>query len=123
LLYQLSYAPSAARKRWSRNIRSIYTLRQPHHRGRYDDDIRLERGEEGYQVGAYMFNIVAADLIFAAIFLGILISQWPSPPWDLLLYGGALIMVVIPVLFYPVSKTLFLTFDLIFRHPAPEDFQ
>ena len=25
--------------------------------------IRLERGEEGYQVGAYMFNIVAAELI------------------------------------------------------------
>jgi hypothetical protein len=85
--------------------------------------IRLERGEEGYQVGAYMFNIVAAELIFAAIFLGILIARWPSPPWDLLLYGGAAMMIIIPVVFYPVSKTLFLAFDLIFRPPSPEDFR
>jgi hypothetical protein len=24
----------------------------------------LERGEQGYQVGSYMFNIIAAELIF-----------------------------------------------------------
>jgi hypothetical protein len=82
----------------------------------------LERGEEGYQVGAYMFNIVAAELVFALIFLAILVATWPSPPWDLLLYGGGALMVVAPVLFYPFSKTLFLAFDLIFRPPAPEDF-
>lgn len=31
--------------------------------------IGLERGEQGYVVGAYMFNIVAAELAFAAIFI------------------------------------------------------
>jgi uncharacterized protein (DUF983 family) len=45
-----------------------------------------ERGEQGYQVGSYMFNIVAAQLIFAAVFLGVLLLTWPSPPWDALLY-------------------------------------
>ena len=60
--------------------------------------IRLHRGEEGYQVGAYMFNIVAAELIFAAIFLGVLVYTWPTPPWDLLLYGGVILMVVVPFL-------------------------
>lgn len=84
--------------------------------------IRLERGEEGYQVGAYMFNIVAAELIFAAIFLGILLSTWPTPPWDKLLYGGIAMMLVAPLLFYPFSKTLFLAFDLVFRPASPEDF-
>ena len=29
---------------------------------------RFERGEEGYQVGAYMFNIIAAELLFAFLF-------------------------------------------------------
>ena len=48
--------------------------------------------------------------------------RWPAPPWDLLLYGGMVMMVVTPVLFYPFSKDLFLAFDLIFRPPAPEDF-
>ena len=84
--------------------------------------MRLERGEEGYQVGAYMFNIVAAELFFAAIFLATLIYRWPSPPWTLLLYGGMVMMVILPVLFYPFSKDLFLAFDLIFRPPGPEDF-
>jgi uncharacterized protein (DUF983 family) len=84
--------------------------------------MRLERGEEGYQVGAYMFNIVAAELFFAAIFLTTLAYRWPTPPWDLLLYGGMVMMVVTPVLFYPFSKDLFLAFDLMFRPPASEDF-
>jgi len=84
--------------------------------------IRLERGEEGYQVGAYMFNIVAAELFFAAVFLATVAYRWPTPPWDLLLYGGMVMMVVTPVLFYPFSKDVFLAFDLIFRPPAPEDF-
>jgi hypothetical protein len=69
-----------------------------------------------------MFNIVASELVFALIFLGVLIATWPNPPWDLLLYGGAVLMVVAPFLFYPFSKTLFLAFDLIFRPPTPEDF-
>jgi len=85
--------------------------------------MRLERGEAGYQVGAYMFNIVAAELVFAVIFLVILTSRWPEPPWTLLLYGGMATMVVMPVLLYPFSKDLFLAFDLIFRPPAPEDFE
>jgi hypothetical protein len=84
--------------------------------------MRLERGEEGYQVGAYMFNIVGAELIFAAIFLGVLVYTWPAPPWDELLYGGVALMISAPFILYPLSKTLFLAFDLIFRPPKPEDF-
>ena len=53
--------------------------------------LKLERGEEGYPVGSYMFNIVAAELIFAA-----------------------------PFAIFPFSKTLFLAFDLLFR-PATHD--
>jgi hypothetical protein len=70
-----------------------------------------------------MFNIVAAELVFALIFLGVLVITWPAPPWDLLLYGGAALMVIAPFLFYPFSKTLFLAFDLTFRAPSPEDFR
>jgi len=84
--------------------------------------IRLARGEEGYQVGAYMFNMIAAELIFAAIFLAILVYTWPNPPWTPLLYGGITLMIVLPALFYPFSKTLFLAFDLVFRPPTATDF-
>jgi uncharacterized protein (DUF983 family) len=85
--------------------------------------IRLARGEEGYQVGSYMFNMVAAELIFALIFVAIVVYTWPTPPWTWLLYGGVLLMLIVPVLFYPFSKTLFLAFDLLFRPPTAEDFK
>lgn len=65
---------------------------------------------------------VPAELIWAAIFLGILLATWPSPPWDALLYGGVALMVILPFLFFPFSKTLFLAFDLVFRPPGPNDF-
>jgi uncharacterized protein (DUF983 family) len=81
----------------------------------------LERGEHGYQVGSYMFNIIASELIFAAVFLAVLLATWPSPPWELLQYGGIALMVLAPVLFFPFSKTLFLAFDLLFRPATPEE--
>ena len=81
----------------------------------------MERGEQGYQVGSYMFAIIAAELMFAAIFVGVLLVTWPDPPWDLLLYGGMVLMIVVPFLFFPFSKTLFLAFDLTFRPATPEE--
>ena len=84
--------------------------------------LHLERGEHGYVVGAYMFNIIVAELVFIAIFIAVAAAMWPDPPWTFLQYGGVLLMIALPVLFYPFSKTLFLAFDLVFRPPRPEDF-
>ncbi len=80
--------------------------------------LRTERGEQGYVVGAYMFNIMAAELIWAALFLGVVWARWPSPPWELLTWGGGALMLALPFLCYPFSKTVFLAFDLLFRPPA-----
>ena len=77
--------------------------------------LRLDRGERGYQVGSYMLNIIAAELIFMAVFLGILFATWPNPPWTVLQYGGALLMVLAPVALYPFTKTVFLAMDLTVR--------
>lgn len=77
--------------------------------------LRLDRGERGYQVGSYMLNIIAAELIFMAVFLGILFATWPNPPWTALQYGGALLMVLAPVALYPFTKTVFLAMDLTVR--------
>jgi uncharacterized protein (DUF983 family) len=80
--------------------------------------LAFERGEEGYQVGSYMLNIVAAELVFAAVFVAIVLATWPSPPWTLLQYGGIALMVIAPFVLFPFSKTLFLAFDLVFRPPG-----
>jgi hypothetical protein len=68
-----------------------------------------------------MFNLVASELIFALVFLAVLIWTWPTPPWTLLQYGGIGLMVLAPLLFFPFSKTLFLAFDLLFRPATREE--
>jgi uncharacterized protein (DUF983 family) len=82
---------------------------------------RFERGEEGYQVGSYMFNIVASELAFAIVFVGLVAVTWPSPPWTLLQYGGIIMMIIAPFVFFPFSRALFLAFDLLFRPASRED--
>ncbi|MGH7630616.1 MAG: DUF983 domain-containing protein [Gemmatimonadales bacterium] len=85
--------------------------------------LRLERGEHGYVVGAYMFNIIAAELLFGAIAAAVVVATWPSPPWTALQWGGAALMIAAPLACYPFSKTLFLAFDLMFRPAQPEEFE
>ena len=82
----------------------------------------LERGEPGYWLGAYFFNLMAVETVFAIWVPGFLWWTWPDPPWGLLQITTAVLMVIFPVFFFPYSKTLFLAFDLLVRPPTDEDF-
>ncbi len=82
--------------------------------------LHLSRHEHGYQVGAYMLNIAVSELIGVTLLLSVAVWKWPNPPWDMLLYGGVLVMIAAPILFYPFAKTLFLALDLAFRPPGHE---
>lgn len=75
----------------------------------------LERGEQDYFLGAMMFNLVLSEMLFAAIFVAILVIMWPSVPWDGISIGAPLGMAAAPFLLYPVSKLVWLAFDLSFR--------
>jgi uncharacterized protein (DUF983 family) len=83
-----------------------------------DCSLPLERGETGYQVGSYMFNIIASELVLLTLFLAILAVTWPAPPWKQLQYGGAILAILAPLIFFPFTKTTFLAFDLVFRPPT-----
>ena len=74
--------------------------------------IHLERGEHGYVVGTYMFNLVASELVFAAVMITWVVGTWPTPPWDALQWVGVSLMVLLPILFYPVAQSLFLAAHL-----------
>lgn len=76
---------------------------------------RLERGEQDYFLGGMMFNLVLSELLFAAIFVTVLVLLWPTVPWDGIAVGAPLGMAIAPVLLYPVSKLLWLAVDLAFR--------
>jgi uncharacterized protein (DUF983 family) len=85
--------------------------------------LRFTRGEPGYWLGAYFINLVAAETIFSLLLGGILWWTWPNPPWGALVWELGIAMVLAPVAVYPFSHTLFLAVDLLFRPPAPEDYE
>lgn len=68
-----------------------------------------------------MFNLIAAELLFAALFIGAIVLTWPSPPWNVREYGGIALMILAPFVFLPFSKTLVLARDLIFRPATPDE--
>ena len=72
-------------------------------------------------IGANLLNLVAAEVLLMIVITTVLVRSWPDPPWDLLQYGAPLLMVVTPLLLYPVSKVLFVAFDLALHPDARPD--
>ena len=75
--------------------------------------------EEGYWTGAMIVNIGACMAWFAVLFVGTIVATLPDVNWVLLLAVGLLTMGVLPVVFYPHSKTIWMAFDL-YWHPFRE---
>jgi uncharacterized protein (DUF983 family) len=84
--------------------------------------LRLDRGESDYWLGAMLFNLIAAETLFAAGLVTVLVLTWPDPPWDALQWGSIIAMIVAPLILFPFTKLLWLAFDLVFRPPTPKDF-
>src|SRR5262245_49850010 len=83
---------------------------------------RMDRGEEGYFLGSLLFNLIAAEGAFGVGLLLVIVKTWPDPPWAMMRWGGIALMILLPLLFLPFSRTLWLAFDLIFRPSIPGDF-
>ncbi|HEV2642214.1 MAG TPA: hypothetical protein VGT98_05890 [Candidatus Elarobacter sp.] len=95
-------------------LRSWFTLR----RRCPGCHIRLDRGEsEDYFLGGIFFNIVLAELVFAAVLTVWLVAVWPDVPWDRIEYVLAAAMVLAPIVLYPMSRLLWLALDLLLRPP------
>lgn len=77
--------------------------------------------EEGYWVGALIANIAAAEGLFGLLFVGGVILTYPNTPWTALTIAGVSVMIVLPILFYPFSKMMWLWVDLAFIHPLDAD--
>ncbi len=73
--------------------------------------IEFER-EPGYWVGAVIINTTVIFATFILVFGGSVFLTWPDVPWGLVLVVTAVANVVIPAVFYPLSKTLWLAMDL-----------
>ena len=99
-------------------LRNWFTLRERCPRC----GLRFERGEEGdYYLGGLFFNLVLAELVFAVLFVVALVVMWPNVPWDAVEYVVATAVIAAPFALYPISKLLWLAFDLALRPVTPEE--
>ena len=85
--------------------------------------LRLERGEGDYFVGAYLFNLIAVELILFFVVCGFVAITWPDPPWTLITWTTAILMLSGCVLCYPFAKMTWLAVDLAIRPLSAEELQ
>lgn len=83
---------------------------------------RFER-EHGYWVGAMIINTTFVFGTFLLSFVGGILITWPDVPWTQLLIILLLINGILPVLFYPLSKTLWSAFEMGWHPLEPEEIE
>lgn len=72
--------------------------------------------EQGYYVGAMTIAILAAEALTVFLLVLAVIVTWPELPVMPLIIIGVGANIIFPILFYPISKTLWLAIDLAFLH-------
>lgn len=87
---------------------SIFKLKSRCPRCQFDFD-----REPGWWIGAMVMNIGAAIAAFGLYLPLALIITWPDVPWTLIAVVGCLLMAILPIVFYPISKTLWLAMDIL----------
>ncbi len=83
--------------------------------------ISWRRGYEGFELGALAISaVLVLGVLVVAMGIGIAVTlpDVAVVPLLLILGGGA---IVLPILFYPVSYTLWQAVDLAMRPPEPGD--
>ncbi|WKZ83267.1 MAG: DUF983 domain-containing protein [Acidimicrobiia bacterium] len=82
--------------------------------------LRFER-HEGYWVGAVAVNTLVTIAFFITFLVGSMVLTWPDPPWGAITIAAVIVNLVLPIAFYPWSKTIWVAFDLALHPPQPED--
>jgi hypothetical protein len=81
--------------------------------------IRFER-EPGYWVGAVVINTAVIFATFILVF-GIMVAvTYPDVPWGLVMAVTVGANLVVPLVFYPISKTLWAGLEMSW-HPLESD--
>jgi hypothetical protein len=75
--------------------------------------------EEGYWVGAVVVNTAVTFAAFVLTFVTAVLVTWPEVPWGWVTGVTVAVNLVIPILFYPISKSLWLGLELSWHPPEP----
>ena len=81
--------------------------------------LRFER-EPGYWVGAVTINTIVIFATFLIVFGGSVFLTWPDVPWTGVLIVTLAVNLLVPTIFYPISKTVWAALELSW-HPLEPD--
>ena len=76
--------------------------------------MRFERGD-GFMLGVMAINIGICSAVFTVYLVGGFVLTWPDPPIGVLTGVGLVLLAGLPVVFYPLSKTVWLAIDFFMR--------
>lgn len=77
--------------------------------------------ESGYWAGAITLNTAFIFATFLVTFVGGMVLTWPDVPWTTLLIVLVILNVSLPILFYPLSKTLWVAMEMGWNPLEPEE--
>jgi len=83
--------------------------------------LKTDRANPDHFVGAYLVNLILAELLFAFGFGFWLLTVWPEVPWGRIEVVAVIAMILSPIITYPFTRTVWLAADLIFDPPKASD--
>lgn len=81
--------------------------------------LRFER-ESGYWVGAVIVNTAIIFATFLLVFGVMTAATYPDVPWGLVLGVTIGVNVIVPIVVYPLSRTIWLALEMSW-HPLEQD--
>ena len=75
--------------------------------------------EEGYWLGAMIIAFAVIEGVFGLSFIATMLVTWPDVPWTALLVVGLAATAVLPFIFSPWTRTIWMAVDRAFL-PAPD---
>jgi uncharacterized protein (DUF983 family) len=82
-------------------------------------DLRFEREQGGF-LGAMTINFLVAVVVWITIFVVVLVFTVPDVPVTPLLIASVVLLVVVPLWFYPRSKTLWAAIEFLVARSDPD---
>jgi hypothetical protein len=82
--------------------------------------LHLER-DEGYWLGGMTINLILGEALPVVAVIVTWLFTHPKTPWDAILVGWIAAAIALPLLFFPLSRTLWLAFDLSFHPPESDE--
>lgn len=77
--------------------------------------------EEGYWTGAIALNTIITEVFFVLLLVAVIAVTWPNIPMFKLLAAAVVVNAIIPLVFYPIAKTLWIAIDLSLHPLEPRE--